>query len=71
MGKPLIQVFSEQEKFCCTYGYVTQPKYEKLTNEELAKKLGVSKRTVTDFRSMVKQGGYACRDCKGCRKKLK
>lgn len=71
MAKPLIQIFSEQEGFCCPYAYITQPKYAKLTNQQLAEKLGVARRTVNDFRSMAKCGGYACRHWPNCLKEKK
>lgn len=69
MAKPLIQVFSEQEKCCCVHGYINQPQYVKLTNAQMAKRLGLSQRTVTDFRAQDRSGGYPCKHAPNCKEK--
>lgn len=67
MAKPLIQFLSETSGFCCQYAFLTQAKYARLTDKQLAQKLGVSARTVCSTRSMMKDGGISCRNYENCK----
>lgn len=69
MAKPLIQFLSETSGFCCQWRFLTQEKYLKLTNKKLARVLGVSERTVSETRSMMHDGGIACRNYSNCERK--
>lgn len=72
MAKPLIQFLSETSGACCQWFFLSQPAYRGKTNKELAAILGVSERTVSEARSMLNNGAFACRRKKDCQKeKLK
>lgn len=64
MGKPLIQFLSETSKACCQWGFMKQ--FAHLTNRAAAAKLGLSIRTVGEWRSMAKDGAFACRNRENC-----
>lgn len=68
MAKPLIQFLSETSGFCCQWAFLTQPRFKNLTIPELSKKLGVSQRTISETRAMMRDGGIACMHREGCRK---
>jgi hypothetical protein len=66
VARPLIELFAEQEGYCCVWKYLAHPRFAKLTNVQLSERMGVSLRTINEVRSMFHSGGYACRHWANC-----
>lgn len=66
--KTILEFLAETEGHCCVYGMLKDPKYSKLSNQALAEKLGVGRRTVGEARILEREGVIRCRGEKGCTK---
>lgn len=67
--KTIMEVLAEGDGHCCVYGMLHADKFRKLSNIGLSDKLGVSVRTVSETRVLMKEGLIRCRGQEACTKK--